>query len=58
MNDAQLLDALDTIKKEQPELESILQQFQIDQAEYDSAMLALLSSQLPYNTYGTSEDLG
>lgn len=53
---AQLFDALDFIKREHPELESILQQFQIDQGEYDRTMLSILSSQIePHNTYATSK---
>ena len=53
---AQLFDALDAIKREHPELKSILQQFQIDQGEYDRTMLSILSSQLePHNTYATSK---
>jgi hypothetical protein len=53
---AQLFDALNSIKREHPELESILQQFQIDQGEYDRTMLSILSSQIePHNTYATSK---
>ena len=53
---AQLIDALDAIKREHPELESILQQFQIDQGEYDRTMLSILSPQVePHNTYATSK---
>jgi hypothetical protein len=53
---AQLFDALDAIKREHPELESILQQFQIDQGEYDRTMLSILSSLVePHNTYATSK---
>jgi hypothetical protein len=53
---SQLLDVLDAIKREHPELEGILQQFQIDQAEYDRTMLSILSSQIePHNTYATSK---
>lgn len=54
----QLLDALEAIKREHPELDDILQQFQIDQAEYDRAMLAILSSQVGlYNTYATEKGI-
>jgi len=57
-NRAQLLDTLEAIKRQNPELEEILRKFQIDQAEYDNAMLTLLASQFePHSTYATGEDL-
>ncbi len=54
----ELLDMLESIKQENPELENILKQFQINQAEYARAMLTILSSQTgPYNTYVTDKDI-
>lgn len=53
---AQLLDTLGSIKREHPELDEILRQFQIDQTEYDKAMLVILSAQIsPRNTYATDK---
>jgi hypothetical protein len=52
-----LLDELEAIKREHPELDEILQKFQIDQAEYDRTMLAILASELqPHNTYATGKE--
>ncbi len=53
---AQLLDTLESIKREHPELDEILKQFQIDQTEYDKTMLTILSAQIsPRNTYATDK---
>jgi len=52
-----LLETVDNIKKEHPELAQLLEQFRIDQQEYDQAMLAILSAQMiPSNTYGTARE--
>jgi hypothetical protein len=49
-----LMTKLEAAKKEHPELEEILNQFQIDQAEYDKTMMAIFASQTePRNTYVT-----
>ena len=56
-NQSRVFEALDAIKKQTPGLEEILKQFQINQAEYNQAMMTLLASQLePQNTYATDEN--
>ena len=42
---AKLLEQLDQLKQQQPELEDILQKFYIDTEEYDRTMLMLLYAQ-------------
>lgn len=51
----QLLDMLDRIKAQNPELMATLEQLSLDQSEYDRAMLTILASEIgPYNTYTTA----
>lgn len=51
---SQVFEALRKIKDQHPELEHLLTQFQIDQNEYEMAMLQLLSYQYqPQNTYAS-----
>lgn len=53
----ELLDILEAVKQEQPELSNILEQFQMDYAEYDRALLSILSPQLMvHDTYGIAGD--
>ena len=53
----QLLTQLEAVKAQHPELNQILAQFKINQAEYDRAMLSILDSQsVHYATSATSDE--
>lgn len=52
----ELLEMLEAVKRKHPELADILPQFQMDQSEYDRAMLAIMAAETqPRNTCATSQ---
>ena len=54
----ELVEQVEELKRQNPHLARILEQFQIDQADYDRAMLQMLASEwTPYGTSATAATL-